>query len=669
MLCRLCETFLNNILHHDFSTWRRVKDGEGWFTFKHGDYATITAAAQAGCEQCSLFNQVRSEEIPNYESLDVKYELNFRATGAKAPSCDSYCSSWTFQLLTVAPEMSWIAFEIFRPNSTEILGIGRDDNAPNRLQEVSKDPTSSKTLRIAKGWIESCLKEHTCCSRPDCAPLPTRVIDVGYFSEQPSPRLQVNRGQLGQYLTLSHCWGTGSRLTLTERNLHAFEQAIPFEQLPRTFQDAIKLTVLLGMRYLWIDALCIVQDDQNDWRKESASMCAVFENALFSISALSANDSHSGILHERAPEQVTTSIGGIQLGVRKRLDSLSEAVTKSRLETRAWCYQERLLPKAVLHIAPTQIYWECRKCTSSEAFPTETEPRFPGFTTYLKSNSHIPNTMSRDGFGKNWLPVVSCYSERKVTRASDRLPAIAGLADKAKKEFGAAVYMQGLWSNDLHAGLLWRRQVRVHGLLIPSRDRYLAHASGSMMERPRRRIASSWSWASINDGARYSVCQQYGDRSLSSADAVFGSYDAPGKELLDCSDGTLQLEGLVKRGSCKPSTNTSRDPDEATFRPSGSVLAVEGLVCYLDYANDPVSKSCYCLRIASWKQPSIKGKKKASKDQERVFYLVLERTGHNVTSGEGEIFGAFKRIGMGYDVRDKVDKIFANAERRRLQLV
>lgn len=340
MLCHLCETFLTNILNEDLTTWRRIKEVEDkWFTFKLGNHATIQAAADAGCELCALFNQVRNKVIPNYESLGEKWHAQPASIDVKHRSdADESGLRWTFQLLTVAPEMSWIAFEIYNPGVDDIPNDPDDYDVSSWPQDVSESPTSIRAINIAKQWIQNCLTEHSKCTRPDLTPLPTRVIDVGHFDDCPNPRLFVSHGQLDRYVTLSHVWGVGYRVVLTKNNLHKFEQEIMLTKLPKTFQDAIQMTRLLGVRYLWIDALCIIQDDQSDWKRESTSMCSVFENAVFSISAVAATDTHSGTLQDRTPHRVKIDINGMRVGVRQKLDTLQEAMMKSRLETRAWCY-------------------------------------------------------------------------------------------------------------------------------------------------------------------------------------------------------------------------------------------------------------------------------------------------------------------------------------------
>ena len=493
MLCHLCETFVTNILNEDLTTWRRIKEvEEKWFTFKLGNHATVQAAASAGCELCALFNRVRDDVIPNYADLGEKWHIQPASIDVKH-RFDSNESGlrWTFQLLTVAPEMSWIAFEIYKPDLNDNENDLSDYDVSNWPQEVVEFPTSSKTINVAKQWIQNCLTEHPKCTRPDVTPLPTRVVDVGHLNNRSNPRLYVTQGRLDRYVTLSHVWGVGYRVVLTKNNLPKFEQEVVLNKLPKTFQDAIQMTRLLGVRYLWVDALCIIQDDPNDWKRESTSMCSVFENAIFSLSAVAATDTHSGTLHNRTPHQVTVEINGTQVGVRQKLDTLQEAMTKSRLETRAWCYQERLLPKGILHIAPTQMYWECGTCTASESFPAGQVLMSPVSTAQDNVAEQAALTVKPTNFSKDWLRLISTYSARQVTRASDRLPAIAGLADKVKKELSESVYLQGVWSDDLHAGLLWKRQLIAYGRLIPSRDRYLARSSASSGERPRKPIGEN----------------------------------------------------------------------------------------------------------------------------------------------------------------------------------
>ncbi|KAK5175891.1 uncharacterized protein LTR77_001031 [Saxophila tyrrhenica] len=666
MLCHLCETFLTNILHQDFQTWRRVE--EGWFTFKHGNYATVAAAAEAGCKICGLLNRVREDRIPNYlglsekwhvqsASIDVKYDCapysppTVRKPAIRKQVDEHITGKYAFQLLTLAPDMSWIAFELFHPN-------GSDEG--DFALAVENDPTSVKATSIAKEWIDGCSTAHTHCQRPDDARLPTRVIDVGP-SDDSIPRLHVAGGQKSRYVTLSHCWGTGDRLTLTKGRIHNLQRAISYGQLPRTFQDAIRLTRALGIRYLWLDALCIIQDDQDDWRRESASMGAVFENALFSISALTAVDSHSGMLHHRSPPSIELLIGEAQIGVRTRADTLPLALRSARLETRAWCFQERLLPTAILHVAPDQMHWECRSGHFSESFPdlqTKILTPFEPLRISLQSK-RVRNYATID-----WLDLIKEYSNRAITKPSDRLPAIAGVVDRIGGSEDDVMYIQGLWSNGFHEQLLWRRRGKLAHTTASSGGYVSSHSSPSA-ETSEGAPCSSWSWASVNDAVEWPLNRRMScKQQVTSADAEFSEKPSHGYPI----EGTAQhigLKGFMKRGSCKISTAAPNSPSWVVFKPSGSLLKRGMLNCSLDYSDEPVAKSCYCLRITKWLQASTIPGPKAF-----VSYLLLEKVGTAETTSRLRMeYSTFKRIGMGFDDAEKVDRIFANAERRQLRLI
>jgi hypothetical protein len=132
------------------------------------------------------------------------------------------------------------------------------------------------------------------------------------------------------------------------------------------------------------------------------------------------------------------------------------------------------------------------------------------------------------------------------------------------------------------------------------------------------------------------------------------------------------MEGLMKRGSCKAAASAANEPYQATFRPSGSLLVDDGLVCSLDYIDEPVSRGCYCLRIANWSEvfPPKFGKKKNRGETERASYLILEKLEvESAENSDTNSIAAFRRIGMGFDIVAKVDKLLANTERWQLRLV
>ena len=139
-------------------------------------------------------------------------------------------------------------------------------------------------------WLHDCNTTHVGCSVGDPPKLPTRVIDVGLSSsEGPKPYLLCSGGLEGRYVALSHCWGTASLSNpgfKTERhNYDDLQAGFVLESVPALFRDAIVTTWKLGIQYLWIDSLCIIQDSKDDWEAESAKMGSVYRNAYVTIVA------------------------------------------------------------------------------------------------------------------------------------------------------------------------------------------------------------------------------------------------------------------------------------------------------------------------------------------------------------------------------------------------
>jgi hypothetical protein len=145
------------------------------------------------------------------------------------------------------------------------------------------DSQSTKdALRLARQWLSSCMKDHPECRNEHDA-IPSRLIFIG----DGVPRLLLSTEISGtpRYATLSHCWGKEEHQTLKRDTMKVFQECIPVEALPKTFKDAIYAAIELGLEYIWIDSLCIVQDDIDDWKMESVKMSSVYGNSTISLAA------------------------------------------------------------------------------------------------------------------------------------------------------------------------------------------------------------------------------------------------------------------------------------------------------------------------------------------------------------------------------------------------
>jgi len=169
----------------------------------------------------------------------------------------------------------------------------------------------------------------------------------------------------GEYIALSHCWGkkqeVGEEFRTLRGNFDERRREFRMDVLPQTFRDAVTVTRELGKRYLWIDSLCIIQDDPNDWAVESKRMEDVFTNAYCTIAASSAADSTVGFLKDRQLPQyveVPNSAHG-RIYICEAIDDFHHDVDEGVLAQRAWVLQERALSRRTIHFTANQLYWEC----------------------------------------------------------------------------------------------------------------------------------------------------------------------------------------------------------------------------------------------------------------------------------------------------------------------
>jgi hypothetical protein len=180
-----------------------------------------------------------------------------------------------------------------------------------------------------------------------------------------------------QYVALSHCWGQlpteeQKMFCTTQDNIGLRLQGFSVSELPQTFRDAVTVTRELGILYLWIDSLCIIQDGDNreDWNRESRRMESVFSQAYCTIAATAAADSNSGFLkREICIDSVyVQDTSGNEFYVSSDIDDFDVDVGKAKLNTRAWVMQEAVLSRRTIHFSANQMYWECGKGIYCENF-------------------------------------------------------------------------------------------------------------------------------------------------------------------------------------------------------------------------------------------------------------------------------------------------------------
>jgi len=337
--------------------------------------------------------------------------------------------------------------------------------------DIATRADSQQCLRYARAWFEKCQKEHVQCSLPpEVIQLPTRVLDLA----DTHPRLLVSNGKLGSYAALSYTWGLQDNFTTKRENLKAFQNQLPSSQIPTTIRDAIQVAHNLGLRYLWVDALCIVQDDPLDWEREAGRMAQVYGNADLVIAACSASGSHQGFLHQirRHPQGSVFSYNErdpsnpycIKYGMGSQ-NQLS--LDEGPLAKRAWAYQERVLARRYLCYSPEELSWHCNgieTCECSYDKPSsehslidsnrtawmklakDNEANIACLTSEEKSTADIYET---------WMArIVPAYTKRALTKESDRLIAISAVATRLGQRLQDKLNF-GLWQGQMVQQLGW----------------------------------------------------------------------------------------------------------------------------------------------------------------------------------------------------------------------
>ena len=303
-------------------------------------------------------------------------------------------------------------------------------------------------------------------------------------------------------MTLSHCWGRYPCLRLTSSTHDRLQKVFALAELPSTFQDAIMVTRALGINFLWIDALCIIQDSVLDWRHEATLMSQVYSNSRCNISALDARNSTEGLFFDRkSPIIPYCTLTSVRKFRPKRAyefahtDVWSYSVRNAPLPRRAWVLQECLLAPRVLHFGKKQLLWECNELRACEVYPK----RMPSssleddgyihqylkksFATIIQRGSDITLTFAQ--VYETWAILVQYYSSCDLTKSEDKLVAISGIVKRLQPLFRTD-YLAGLWKDHLLQQLLWH---------VESHDKAGRSLLGE--KRPEYR-APSWSWASID---------------------------------------------------------------------------------------------------------------------------------------------------------------------------
>ncbi|KAF7568992.1 HET domain protein [Pyrenophora tritici-repentis] len=386
----------------------------------------------------------------------------------------------------------------------------KSGKAFDRAVWSDNDPTDIKARSATiREWLTECKAHHSSCRKTlkSNTPLSARILAIQELGRDnyivkliPTDHIDLHNEP---HLVLSHVWGgveiacktTGDKISLYQ------DIGINFAALPKTFQDAVRITAAIGFQYLWIDSLCIIQDDEEDWQRESAKMAAIFRAGTITLSATISENSHGGcgLTTTLAPAMRFRNISGRGPDFAAReiaaFGQSPTIVMKSELRhapvnKRAWILQEKMLSQRILHAMESQFVWQCLGVTESEDGIAEVENQKGNgsiIAAWPDTDSTLQNTqlVGRHEINRRWWITVSDYSRRSLTKPIDRYAAMAGIV-QLHQELYCDTSIVGLWENDLALHLSW--------------DAYRPRNMTEALREPATR-RPSWTWMSFQHGS------------------------------------------------------------------------------------------------------------------------------------------------------------------------
>ncbi|TGJ82086.1 hypothetical protein E0Z10_g6678 [Xylaria hypoxylon] len=354
----------------------------------HPDRSSLKRSASEGCCLCAVFEDALVHQGGRFAQPGKKLQQAENATEVFLTSSFSI-----FNIrVTIHCENQREALEVYGLSDAFMIDQRR---FPDDAELGTSSPRAFKT---AQAWLKNCQLHHSACSKEEDANpvLPTRVIDVG--NETIEPCLHVSNGERAAYLALSYCRGRSTDIATTKESLRDRTDAIHLSSLPLTLRDAVLATRKLGFRFLWVDAICIIQDDADDSERETRQMGAIYANATITLSAHDSEDCHGGLYRPR-PDHITSPVQ-VSLRIPKKyqeerlvhktsyfiisVHGEKELLEPGPVNTQAWTLQEHLMSTRVLHWGPGILYWECLTSHGSESDPEgDTHPYKSSCTNFM----------------------------------------------------------------------------------------------------------------------------------------------------------------------------------------------------------------------------------------------------------------------------------------------
>ncbi|EIW85019.1 hypothetical protein CONPUDRAFT_141780 [Coniophora puteana RWD-64-598 SS2] len=548
----VCDTCWDTV----FSTegWQTVLAGEqvsGHNGFSSGfsyktNWSAIQIAAANGCNWCRLLTKPKSRQGGEYEvevwaacdedsdcTLGGEKMLRIVVDRSKSPDAPFYCQTRT-GAKTVSGYGSHNQYYMY--TSQDILlnsAFRRFVAARERITDVS----SPESYQLALECLNHCIRTHHGCPPPQADVfLPDRVIDC--FNPR-KPKIVLTGGKhQGHYVTLSYVWGGPQPLTTTQNIDNYVNEGMDMSNFPQTIQDA---------------------DSMKDKERQLGQMRYIYRNAFLTINVACASSSQEGFLARDRPQRYSNAripyrcpdgkVGSVWIAKAHDFDPDNNRSYWEELEPaayRGWCLQEKMLPPRSLVYASDTLKFHCQTETANIGHALcepSTGRRLPGIIYQPRGPGGSDTPLSKEeqvAYRQAWLAVLFMYTVREISVPSDKLIALAGVAEQFHLVYHDE-YLAGLWRRTLLLDLLWATQVATR-----------------RHPRPEKYRAPSWSWASINGivGTKYLEATLGSMPSIRQAEILdcrvtLASEEAPFGEVRE---GILKLKGFKQEVALQSDT-------------------------------------------------------------------------------------------------------------------
>ncbi|GKZ18367.1 hypothetical protein AbraIFM66951_000925 [Aspergillus brasiliensis] len=382
----------------------------------------------------------------------------------------------------------------------------QDDNISaesNDLQdESSLPPQLFQDCRALRALIDDCTDNHPICKPREGLSLPSFLLELSVTSASPAVRLiKTSDIQVApiHYVCLSYCWGGIQPNMTTTSRLDSYLAGMDTTEIPETILDAMRVTIAMGYQYLWVDALCIVQDSEAGKIVELGKMASIYSGAVLTICVMSAKAATEGFLRQAYPDcnddqlirtwhaDIRDDISQATVASLEVRNDLSDHdVFDSPILKRGWTFQEALLSPRLVMFATDGQRPALRCATHTVQSDGGRITAHPKTLVNLRELEQVVERAKPNGTysiqsakAEEWVAVVVQYSKRSLTFQADKLPALMGIVLEWEALFKPGQYWAGLWSESLAKDLFWK---------VPRN-----YSPRSAYESY---VAPSWSWAS-----------------------------------------------------------------------------------------------------------------------------------------------------------------------------